>query len=81
MIPTGLKSFLLRFLRRESPASETKLVNASIDVFKDDIAASDVLLALRELDAEKFATRNADEITGASWALTDKGEHKAKQLG
>ena len=81
MIPTGLKSFLLRALGRMSPMSEAALVNASLNAFSDEVVASDVLKALRELDTEKFVTRANDEISGATWALTTKGEHKAKQLG
>lgn len=80
MTPADLNAFLLRALRRKSPQTESELVLAAQNVFQRDCNTSDVQERLRDLDHKGFVTGENDGITETTWALTAKGQHKAKTL-
>jgi hypothetical protein len=42
---------------------------------------SDITLGIRELESARLIDGNQDDITNViTWSLTDRGQHKAKQL-
>jgi len=78
-----IKKFLLRALNR---AAGTPMPDGSLDsAAKDGIAPrplqSDIDQAKRELETSGLVVGTDDDITGRAWALSTKGELKAKQLG
>jgi len=80
MTAADLNAFLLRALRRKSPQTESELVLAAQNVFQTECRTSDVQERLRDLDNKGYVTGESDGITETTWALTAKGQHKAKTL-
>ena len=79
---TQIKRFALRALLRMDgiPMPQDALID-SIRLALPAATQSDIEVALKELEADHLAAANYDELTGTTWTLTDKGQHKAKQLG
>lgn len=81
MTTADLNSFLLRSLRRKSPMTEDELGIAAKNVFQAECKSSDVRERLGDLDDKGYVTcEQSDGITPATYALTAKGQHKAKTL-
>ena len=80
MTAADLNAFLLRALRRKSPQTESELVLAAQNVFQTECRTSDVQERLCDLDNKGYVTGESDGITETTWALTAKGQHKAKTL-
>lgn len=81
MTTAELNSFLLRALRAKSPMTEAELVIAAQNVFgRNDCKTSAVIERLNDLDLKGLATGESDGVTETTWALTPKGNHKAKNL-
>jgi hypothetical protein len=77
-----IKRFALRALLRMdgTPMPEPSLVD-SIQIVLPGALLSDITAAIKELEADLLMTANRDDITEVvSWLLTDRGQHKAKQL-
>lgn len=77
-----IKRFALRVLLRMdgTPMPQPALIDA-ITVACGESTISDIATAIRELETDRLMSANRDEITEViTWTLTDKGEHKAKQL-
>jgi hypothetical protein len=78
-----IKRVLLRaLLAAKEPQVEVVLDLAVSGGLGDRPLQSDIDLARRELQNAKFIIGTKDELDGSViWALTAKGELKAKQLG
>lgn len=81
MTTAALNAFLLRALRCKSPMTEEELLLGAKSVFQDFCKSSDVRERLSDLDDKGYITGEpSDGITPATYALTAKGQHKAKTL-
>lgn len=81
---TDIKRFVLRALSRLNglPWLDELLDDAVRQAIAPRPLQSDINQAKRELDAAGFIQGSRDELDGAvTWTLTDKGRHKARQLG
>jgi hypothetical protein len=79
-----IKRFLLRALFRlkDIPWPDALLDDAVRQGILPRPLQSDINQAKRELETTGYIQGNHDELDGLlSWTLTDKGRHKAKQLG
>jgi hypothetical protein len=81
---TEIKHFLLRALLRLRgiPWHQEALAEAARSALAPQPLLSDLRQACRELEAGGFIQGLRDELDGSvSWTLTEKGRHKALQLG
>lgn len=63
------------------PMPESALVSAvQLGQRHAEPTATDVMVAVRDVEAEGLAQGISDTLTGKSWTLTEKGSHRAKQL-
>lgn len=80
-----IKRFILRALCRLDglPLPEEQLVAAVNGGFTPRPLLSDVKDAIRGLESDGFTQGTQDDLdeSRVTWTLTDKGRHKAKQLG
>lgn len=85
MNPIGdIKRFLLRALGRLNgvPWPDELLDQAARQGVFPPPLQSDIHQAKRELEADGFLQGDRDDLDGqVTWTLTEKGRHKAKQLG
>ncbi len=85
MNPIGdIKRFLLRALWRLDglPWPDALLDEAARAGVMPRPLQSDINQAKRELERDGFIQGHRDELDGLlTWTLTDKGRHKARQLG
>ena len=80
----GIKRFLLRALFRlkDIPWPDPLLDDAMRQGILPRPLQSDINQAKRELETAGYIQGNRDELDDLlTWTLTDKGRHKAKQLG
>jgi len=81
---SDLKRFLLRALWRLDgiPWPDALADEAARQGVMPRPLHSDIQQAKRELEAAGYLQGQRDELDGLlTWTLTDKGRHKAKQLG
>ena len=81
---SDIKRFLLRALFRLGgiPWPDALLNDAVSQGILPRPLQSDINQAKRELENAGYLQGDRDELDGLlSWTLTDKGRHKAKQLG
>ncbi len=79
-----IKRFLLRALLRLNglPWPDALLEDAARQGIIPTPLQSDIRQAKRELERAGFIQGDRDELDEVlTWTLTDKGRHKAKQLG
>ena len=79
-----IKRFVLRALWRLHglPWPDALLDEAVRQALVPRPLQSDVQQAKRELESAGYVQGNRDDLDGeVSWTLTDKGRHKAKELG
>lgn len=79
-----IKRFVLRALWRLNglPWPDALMDEAVRQALVPRPLQSDINQAKRELESRGFIQGNRDELDEAiTWTLTDKGRHKAKQLG
>ena len=85
MNPIGeIKRFLLRVLWRANglPWPDALLDEAARQGFMPRPLQSDINQAKRELESAGYIQGARDELDDLlTWTLTDKGRHKAQQLG
>jgi hypothetical protein len=81
---SDIKRFLMRALWRLNglPWPDALMDEAARQALVPRPLQSDINQAKRELEAAGFIQGNRDELDElVTWTLTDKGGHKAKQLG
>ena len=81
---SDIKRFLMRALWRLNglPWPDALMDEAARQALVPRPLQSDINQAKRELEAAGFIQGNRDELDEMlTWTLTDKGRHKAKQLG
>ena len=81
---SDIKRFLLRALFRLNgvPWPDALLDDAARQGVLPRPLQSDINQAKRELESAGYAQGSRDELDGlVTWTLTDKGRHKAQQLG
>jgi hypothetical protein len=81
---SDLKRFVLRALLRLDgiPWPDALLDDAARRAVMPRPLQSDINQAKRELEHAGYVQADRDELDGMlTWTLTDKGHHKAKQLG
>ena len=81
---SDIKRFILRALFRLNgiPWPDPFLDDAVCQGILPRPLQSDINQAKRELESAGFIQGSIDELDGqVSWTLTEKGRHKAKQLG
>jgi len=81
---SDLKRFVLRALIRLDgiPYPDSLLDDALRQAVLPRPLQSDINQAKRELERAGFLQGDRDELDGLlTWTLTDKGRHKARQLG
>lgn len=81
---SDIKRFLLRALQRLSgiPWPDALLNDAVSQGIVPRPLQSDINQAKRELETDGYLQGDRDDLDGLlSWTLTDKGRHKARQLG
>jgi hypothetical protein len=81
---SDIKRFLMRALWRLNglPWPDALMDEAARQAVVPRPLQSDINQAKRELEAAGFIHGNRDELDElVTWTLTDKGRHKAKQLG
>ena len=81
---SDIKRFVLRALVRLNgiPWPDSLLDDAARQGLLPRPLQSDINQAKRELERAGFIQGNRDELDEViTWTLTDKGRHKAKQLG
>ena len=81
---SNIKRFLLRALFRLDgvPWPDPLLDDAARQGLLPRPLQSDINQAKRELERAGFTQGNRDDLDDLlTWTLTDKGRHKAKQLG
>jgi hypothetical protein len=81
---SDLKRFVLRALLRLDgiPWPDALLDDAARQGVQPRPLQSDINQAKRELEQAGYAQADRDDLDGMlTWTLTDKGRHKAKQLG
>jgi len=81
---SDIKRFLMRALWRLNglPWPDALMDEAARQALVPRPLQSDINQAKRELEAAGFIQGNRDELDElVTWTLTDKGRHKAKQLG
>lgn len=79
-----IKRLLLRALLRLNgmPCPDAILEDTARHGIVPRPLESDIAQAKRELERAGFIQGNLDDLDGLlTWTLTDKGQHKAKQLG
>ena len=79
----GLKRSLLAVLLAADgvPVPESALLEAArIHSRPLEAADAEVLDALRDLEADRYAAGDTDDIQGRTWTLTVKGTHQARQI-
>ena len=85
MSPIGdIKRFVLRALLRLNglPWPDALVDEAARQALVPQPLQSDIHQAKRELESAGFLQGSRDELDGlVTWTLTDKGRHKAKELG
>ncbi len=85
MNPIGdIKRFLLRAIWRLDgiPWPDALLDEAARQGLMPRPLQSDINQAKRELEHDGYLQGNRDELDGLlTWTLTEKGRHKARQLG
>lgn len=83
MTAADLNCFLLRALRAKPVMTEAELVLSAQKVFgREDCPTGTVIARLRDLEDKQLVTTESDPdgVNPATWALTVKGQHKAKTL-
>jgi hypothetical protein len=81
---SDIKRFLLRALFRLNgvPWPDALLDDAARQGVLPRPLQSDINQAKRELESTGYTQGSRDELDGlVTWSLTDKGRHKAQQLG
>lgn len=81
---SDIKRFLMRALWRLNglPWPDALMDEAARQALVPRPLQSDINQAKRELEAAGFIQGTRDELDElVTWTLTDKGRHKAKQLG
>ena len=81
---SDIKRFLMRALWRLNglPWPDALMDEAARQALVPRPLQSDINQAKRELESTGFIQGNRDELDElVTWTLTDKGRHKAKQLG
>jgi hypothetical protein len=81
---SDIKRFLLRALGRASgmPWPDALLDEAARQGIMPRPLQSDINQAKRELESAGYIQGTRDELDDLlTWTLTDKGQHKARQLG
>jgi DNA-binding MarR family transcriptional regulator len=81
---SDIKRFLMRALWRLNglPWPDALMDEAARQALVPRPLQSDINQAKRELETAGFIQGNRDELDELlTWTLTDKGRHKAKQLG
>jgi DNA-binding MarR family transcriptional regulator len=81
---SDIKRFLMRALWRLNglPWPDALMNEAARQALVPRPLQSDINQAKRELEAAGFIQGNRDELDElVTWTLTDKGRHKARQLG
>jgi hypothetical protein len=80
---TLIRTAILKALRRCDgvPMPEEALLGAVQSLVRPEPGATDVRAEIKEMEqVEGFISSHSDSITGKSFTLTARGEHKAKQL-
>ena len=83
-LPDDIKRFLLRALGRANgmPWPDALLDEAARQGIMPRPLQSDINQAKRELESAGYIQGARDELDDLlTWTLTDKGRHKARQLG
>lgn len=82
MTRTGIKIALLRILRRMEgePMPEAALRAGAQNMFYPAPSTAEVDTARKELEEDGYIAGLSDDLTGVSWSLTQKGEHKAAKI-
>ncbi len=83
-VDSQLKRFLLRALLRLNglPWPDALLDEAARQALVPRPLQSDINQAKRDLEAAGYTQGCRDDLDGLlTWTLTDKGRHKAKELG
>lgn len=79
-----LKIFMLRALARMDglPMPQDSLLESARQAVSPRPALAEAEAACRELELDSYVSGARDDVTSVmSWTLTEKGRHKAQQLG